>query len=108
LALLTPAERRRGGIVLFMMLLLALLETAGVASIMPFLAVVGDPESIGSTPVLSWMYELGGFASHNSFLRALGLGAFVLIVTAAAFQIGTTYVMNRFIQMRRATIGARL
>ncbi len=108
LVLFTPRERRRGLVVLGMMLLLALLETAGVASIMPFLAVLGNPSMVETNPVLAWMYAKGRFTSVDSFLFALGIGAFALVVLSAVFRIGTTYAMTRFTQMRRYSIGARL
>ncbi len=108
LALLTPRERRRGLIVLCMMLLLAVLETAGVASVMPFLAILGNPEMVEANPALKWAFERGGFNSVDSFLFALGIGAFLLVVSSALFRIVTTYAMNRFVQMRRYSIGSRL
>ena len=45
LALLTPAELKRAALLMAMILVMdmALLETAGVASVMPFLAVLGNP-----------------------------------------------------------------
>ena len=43
LALLTPHERQRGLLVLVLVMGMALLETAGVASVMPFLAVWATP-----------------------------------------------------------------
>jgi len=42
--LLTPSERRKFFLVLGMVMLMAALETAGVVSIMPFLAVLGNPD----------------------------------------------------------------
>lgn len=108
LSLLTPRERRRGLVVLAMMLLLALLETAGVASIMPFLAVLGNPEMVEANPALAWAYERGGFETVDSFLMALGIGAFLLIVISALFRIVTLYAINRFTHMRRYSIGVRL
>lgn len=108
LALLTPAERRRGFIVLGMMMILAVLETAGVASIMPFLAVLGNPALVETNSVLSWIFDRGGFESVESFLFLLGVAAFLLMVFSAFLRIGTTYAMNRFTHMRRYSLGTRL
>lgn len=93
---------------LSMTLVLALLETAGIASVMPFLAVLGNPEVVESNPVLAWLFEHGGFSSVDQFLFSLALGAFALILFSGAFRILTSYALNRFTQMRRYTIGARL
>jgi ATP-binding cassette, subfamily B, bacterial PglK len=43
---LTPSERRRALLVFVLMILLSLLEMVGVASVMPFLAVLGSPDMI--------------------------------------------------------------
>nr|WP_063465555.1 hypothetical protein [Ectothiorhodospira sp. BSL-9] len=101
LALLTPRERRRSSLVLAMVILMALLETAGVASIMPFLAVLGNPEVVHTNAVLSSLYEGLGFTSTQNFLMALGGAVFTLMLVSAVFRILTHYAMNRFIEMRR-------
>ena len=108
LAILSPRERKTGALVLSMMLALALLETAGVASVMPFLAVLGNPELVETQPALAWLYERGGFESVDRFLFALGVGAFAMVVGSALFRILTTYAINRWTQMRRYSIGERL
>jgi ATP-binding cassette, subfamily B, bacterial PglK len=91
-----------------MMLVLALLETAGVASIMPFLAVLGNPELVETNPALAWAYERGGFPSVSRFLFALGVGSFVLVVASAASGSSPPTPSTCWTQMRRYSIGARL
>lgn len=108
LALLTPQEKRRGVLVLGMMFLLAVLETAGVASIMPFLAVLGNPELVETNAALGWMYERGGFDTVDAFLFALGLGACLLVVLSTGVRILNTYAVNRYVLMREYSISARL
>jgi len=90
---------------------MALLETAGVASVMPFLAVLGNPEMLHTNPILSTLYthvQPLGISTPDDFLIALGLGAFVLIIVSAAYRTLTHYAMNRYIEMRRHSIGTRL
>ncbi|AUB79096.1 ABC transporter ATP-binding protein [Spiribacter roseus] len=108
LALLSPKEKRRGGLVLGMVVVMAILETAGVASVMPFLSVLGNPEVVKANPVLSTAYEVMGFTSVDAFILALGMAAFGLILFSAFFRSLTHYAMNRFIEMRRHSIGKRL
>jgi len=108
LALLTTKEKRRGGLVLVMVTMMAVLETAGVASIMPFLAVLGNPEVVNTNPILNVLYEGLGFESVDAFIMALGAAAFGLILFSALFRSLTHYAMNRFIEMRRHSIGKRL
>ncbi len=108
LFLLTRREKRRGALVLAMVIVMAALETAGVASVMPFLSVLGNPETIQENRALAWAYDAFGFESVDAFLFALGAASFSLIVVGAAFRILTHYAMNRFIEMRRHTLSERL
>ncbi|MFV8836436.1 ABC transporter ATP-binding protein [Aquisalimonas sp. APHAB1-3] len=108
LALLTPKEKKRGALVMVMVIIMACLETAGVASLMPFLSVLGNPEVVQTNPVLATVYDTFGFQSVDSFLLALGIAAFTLIVFSAAFRTITYYAMNRFIEMRRHSISKKL
>ena len=108
LFLLTSRERRRGALVLGMVIVMALLETAGVASVMPFLSVLGNPEVVHTNQVLSTVYQGLGFESVDTFLMALGAAAFVVIVFSAVFRPLTHYAVNRFIEMRRHSIGERM
>ena len=108
LALLSRKEKRRGGLVLGMVIVMAVLETVGVASVIPFLSVLGNPEVVHTNPALANPYETLGFESTDAFLMALGGLAFGLILFSAAFRIVTHYVMNRYIEMRRHSLGERL
>ena len=108
LSLFTRREKRRGAIVLMMAVGMAMLETAGVASVMPFLSVLGNPEIVGTNPVLATAYEWGGFTSVDAFLMALGIGAFALIIVSAVFRAVTFYAMNRWAWMRMHSLSERL
>lgn len=108
LELLTPREKRRGVLVLVIVTIMAVLEMAGVASVMPFLSVLGNPEAVESNEVLAWLYAALGFESRQNFLIFLGAGAFALVLFSGFFRIFTQYVMNRYIQMRRHSIAERL
>jgi len=108
LVLLSRRERRRGALVMAMFVVMAALDTVGVASVMPFLSVLGNPSMVRSNPLLSSAYDLGGFASIDAFLLALGIGAFVLILVSAIFRTVTLYALDRFVEMRRYSVGERL
>ncbi|MBK1735808.1 ABC transporter ATP-binding protein [Halorhodospira abdelmalekii] len=91
-----------------MVVVMALLETAGVASVMPFLSVLGNPEVVETNPVLNQLYVGLGFESVDTFLMALGAGAFALILFSAAFRAVTIYAMNRWAMMRMHSLSERL
>ena len=108
LALLTRREKSRGALVLLMVVIMAALETAGIASVMPFLTVLGDRDMIQTNPILSQAFDGLGFRSPDAFLFTLGATSFVLILFSTLFRALTHYAMNRFIEMRRHSLGERL
>ena len=108
LALLSVRERRQAGFLLVLMAIMAILETLGIAAIMPFLAVLGNPELISSNQHLAYVYGALGFRSDTSFLFFLGLSALAVVIAAALFRTLSHYALSRFTQMRRHTIGRRL
>ena len=109
--LLSKSEHKSGLPVLVLVMGMALLETIGVASIMPFLALLGNPELINTHNVLSWLYKAAGgigVKTPSDFLVLLGGGSFLLILVSAIYKSTTIYFMNKFIQLRQHSIGARL
>lgn len=106
--LLSPRERRRGGVVLLLILIMALLDIVGVASIMPFLAVLANPDIVQSNPILAELYAWLGFTDTESFLVFLGAAVFIILVGSLGFKAVATYAQLRFTLMREYTIGKRL
>lgn len=108
LSLLNRNEKKRGVLVLLLVVVMALFETIGVASVMPFLTVLGNPQAIETNSTLSFTYQYFDFKNKQQFLTVLGIAAFFLVVFSAIFRIFTTYVINRYTQMRLHSISERL
>ena len=111
LALLTPPERKRAGVLMGMILVMGFLDMLGVASILPFMAVLANPELVQSNAVLNIAFTTSrhiGIEATEQFLFALGVLVFVLLVASLAFKALTTYAQTRFALMREYTIGKRL
>jgi ABC-type multidrug transport system fused ATPase/permease subunit len=111
LALLTPLERKRAGLLMGMILVMAFLDMLGVASILPFMAVLANPELVQTNAVLNTAFTASsyiGIHTTQQFLFALGVLVFVLLVTSLAFKALTTYAQTRFALMREYSIGKRL
>ena len=99
LALLTPPERKRTGVLMGMILVMAFLDMLGVASILPFMAVLANPALVQTNAVLSTAFTTSrhiGIHTTEQFLFALGVLVFVLLVTSLAFKALTTYAQTRF------------
>lgn len=106
---LLDARERRNAILLFgMMLVMGLLEVAGVASIMPFIAVLAKPDVVHTNVYLNTIYQNLGFANTNNFLLFLGIVLFILVVGSLAFKALTKWAMARYVQMRNYSLSSRL
>ena len=111
LFLLTPSERLQAYLLLFMILIMALLDMIGVASILPFIAVLTNPSLIETNLILNSVFEsskIFGVENNQQFLFILGIFVFILLVVSQVFKVITTYFQVRFIQMREYSIGKRL
>ena len=56
LALLTPAESTRASVLMGMILVMAFLDMLGVASILPFMAALPNPEVVQTSAILNMAF----------------------------------------------------
>jgi ATP-binding cassette, subfamily B, bacterial PglK len=111
LFLLTPHERKRVGLLLLMIIIMALLDMIGVAFILPFVAVLTNPSLIETNYILNFMFQTSnifGVETNQQFLLTLGFLVFIFLIISLAFRALTTYAQIRFIQMRIFSIANRL
>ena len=109
--LLTTTELKKMYLLVFLMVVMALLDIIGVASILPFMAVLTNPTLIETNSYLNKMFEISlafGVESNQEFLFALGVFVLLMLTISLAFRAITTYVQVRFVQMRQFSIGKRL
>tara|TARA_B110000037_G_scaffold189232_1_gene221272 strand:+ start:3385 stop:5148 length:1764 start_codon:yes stop_codon:yes gene_type:complete len=111
LFLLTLHERKRAALLLFMVLIMALLDMIGVASILPFMAVLTNPSLVETNLILNTMYQFSnifGVGNNQEFLFSLGILVLLLLVISLTFKALTTYVEVHFMQMCEYNISRRL
>lgn len=106
--LLDARERKDAWLVLVIVTVMALFDTLGTVSIMPFLAVLANPGLIAGNKTLAWLNAALGFTGSEDFLIFLGACSFALLIVSALVRSFGTFLVNRFTQMRSFTIGARL
>ena len=90
---------------------MAFLEMIGVASILPFIAVLSNPDLIETNLILNKIFIFSnklGIENNKQFLIASGAFVFVILLISLLFKAMTTYTQLRFIRMREYTIGKRL
>ena len=111
LVLLTPPERKHAGVLMGMILVMAFLDMLGVASILPFMAVLANPELVQTNAALNTAFTISrhiGIGTPEQFLFALGVLVFMLLIASLVFKAFTTYAQIRFALMREYSIGKRL
>ena len=111
LLLLTSYERKRAGLLLIMIIIMALLDTIGVASILPFMAVLANPSFVDSNFILNYLFQTSiifGIENNQQFLFVLGTFAFSLLIISLSFKALTNYLLVRFVNMREYSISKRL
>jgi ATP-binding cassette, subfamily B, bacterial PglK len=109
--LLTLPERKRAGLLMGMILVMAFLDMLGVASILPFMTVLTNPSLVETNAILNTAFQassLFGVHTTQQFLFAMGILVFVLLITSLAFKALTIYAQTRFALMREYSIGKRL
>lgn len=109
--LLSVRERKSAGFLLLMILVMALLDMIGVASILPFMAVLSNPDIIETNMMLNEIFNISkifGVKNDKQFLFVLGLIVFALLMISLFFKALTTYAQVRFVQMRQYSISTRL
>src|SRR5690606_15061723 len=106
--LLDARERRRFWLLLAMILAMGLLDMVGVASVLPFLAVLANPQVVHENPWLATAYDTLGFDDPQRFLLLLGAITFCFVVAGQLFKAVTSYALMRFARLREFTIGCRL
>ena len=111
LYLLSPKERRTGFWLILMYLVMALLDIVGVASIMPFIYVLSNPEVIETNNLINTAFNISnkiGIETAQEFIFALGIIFFILLVLSLSFKALTTFVQTHFTQMRQYSIAKKL
>ena len=111
LFLLSSQERKQAYLLLSMIVVMALLDMIGVASIMPFMAVLINPEIIETNNILNTLYKslsVVGVETEKQFLFILGVMVFVLLIFSITFKALANFIQLRFTNLREYTIGRRL
>ena len=106
--LLTAEEHYRALFLISLTVIMALLDALGVASIMPFMMVVSNPNLIETNSLLAKVYLFLNFSKQESFIFFLGGVTLTALIISMSFRIFVTYLQAHFILMMEHTLGQRL
>jgi len=111
LYLLNKSERKMLILLLFMILGMAFIDMIGVASILPFLVVLTNPDLVSTNEFLKWLFDYSkifGVENQTQYLIFLGFIMLFILIFSITFKTFTTYFQIRFVQMRQYSLSKRL
>lgn len=108
LSIFTKRERLQIYLLLANATVVALIDVAGIASVMPFIVVLMDDHIIETNFYLHKAYTLFEFSSYNQFKVALGLLSFGALVVSNSFSAFEAWFRYRFCFTRTQSLCVRL
>lgn len=109
--LLTLSGKKNAIIMIILILIMAVLDMIGVASIFPFIGVITNPNLVETNIYLSYFYKFTssfGIRSIEQFIFTLGIIVFMILMISLTFRAFMAYLQARFTLMREYIIGKRL
>ncbi|TGN42028.1 ABC transporter ATP-binding protein [Marinobacter confluentis] len=91
-----------------MMVVGALFEAAGVASIIPFISVLSDPSMVTENAWLAKAYAWTGMESVEAFTVAMGFLFLVVFFVSLGLKALNQWIQLHFSKIRVHTVGSRL
>jgi HlyD family secretion protein len=95
-SLLTPIQRKHFIILQVLVVLMAVVEIVGIASILPFMTLVGDMSLINRDTYLSYLYQASGVSSESQFIFLLGISVLAMLIISASVSMYTIWKLSLF------------
>ena len=106
--LLSPRERLMLYLLFTATIIAAIIDVVGIVSIMPFMAMVANPEIIQTSRWLNWTYTTFHFANPNRFLFFLGILVLGFLILNNLLKALFAWMQLRYGFMREYSISRRL
>jgi ABC-type multidrug transport system fused ATPase/permease subunit len=106
--IIKPQEKWQLLVLFASILLMALFQTLGVVSILPFMSIVMQPEIIESNRWLNWLYNSLGFTSINGFIIFTGILMLLIIIIGSLTSALATWLKVRFTWRKNHNISSAL
>jgi len=105
---LSREEKKEADKLLLLIIVMAILDAIGVASIMPFMTIVTDQQTIHSNMFINSIYKYMEFKSSIDFIWFMGVVVLSILLFSLVVKSYTNYKLLRFIANQEYTIGTRL
>lgn len=111
LTLFSARERKHLILLMILILIMALLDAIGIASVLPFITVLTNPELIQTNLILNKIFQISsifGVENEKQFILFFGISIFIFLVVSLTFKTIVTYFQIRFVYMQEYNIGKKL
>jgi ABC-type bacteriocin/lantibiotic exporter with double-glycine peptidase domain len=111
LYILSAKERIRALYLLLLILFMAVIDMLGIASIMPFIALLTKPEIIETNEIINFVYKESknfGIENEEDFLIFTGILVFFILIISVGFKAITTYFQSKYIRFCEYSLSKRL
>ena len=95
-SLLSSDQRKRFYILQVLVILMAFTELLGIASIAPFMALVGDMSLLEKDGIYSKLYQLSGINDSLNFLFVTGIGVLIALTVSTIVSMFTTWRLSLY------------
>ena len=106
--LLTPSQRKRFYALQILVTLMAIVEIFGVASIIPFMALVGDMNQLQQDTFVAEIYQSSGINSESEFVFLLGVCVLFILLISTIISMFTIWKLSMFAHKIGTEIADRL
>ena len=107
-SLLTTQQRKKFIWMQLLVILAAFGEIIGIASIIPFMTLVGDTNILNEPNYLSNLYANSGFNTELEFVFVVGVFVLIVLVLSSCISIFTIWRLSMFAAQIGTDIGDRL
>ena len=108
LTLMTAQEKRQSILLFVLIFVMAVLNVAGVASVMPFIALVSDPQIIYRNDMLMAAYLFFGSENINDFMVVIGCVVCLIFAISLGVKALTDFLLMRFSLKLEYSLSRRL
>lgn len=106
--ILTSREKLQLAALLLTIIITAFMQTLGIASVLPFIMLIMEPDVVFENRWLYWIYETLNFGSVHAFIIFVGITMFAVIVLSNLSSAFSTWLNLRFVWMNNHRLSRRL
>lgn len=107
-SLLTPSQRKRFYVLQTLVILMGFTEVMGVASIIPFMGLVGDMSQLQQDTLIGQIYRASEIESEEQFVFFLGISVLIMLIICALISMYTVWKLSMFANVLGSEIADKL